>query len=91
MLDDSFLKDTDFVIRMRDIESIDITSLNELKKFIDRVQKNGGRVLFSGINDELYKYLEDSGILHKIGKENVFKANEYIFSSTKDAINEVKE
>ena len=90
-LDDSFIKNTDFIIRMRDIETIDITSLNELKKFIDRVQKNGGRILFSGINDKLYKYLADSGILDKINKEDVFKANKYIFSSTKDALNEVEE
>ena len=90
-LDDSFIKNTDFIIRMRDIETIDITSLNELRKFIKRVQKNGGRVLFSGINDKLYKYLEESGILDKINKEDVFKANEYIFSSTKDAFNEVQE
>lgn len=90
-LDDSFIKDKDFIIRMRDIETIDITSLNELRKFIDRVQENGGRVLFSGINDKLYKYLEESGILNKIDEEDVFKANEYIFSSTKDAFNEVQE
>ena len=89
-LDESFIKETDFIIRMRDIETIDITSLNELKKFIARVQKNGGRVLFSGINDKLYKYLEDSGILDEINEEDVFKANDYIFSSTKDALNEAQ-
>jgi SulP family sulfate permease len=68
-LNESFCKNKDFIIRVRDVENIDITSLKELEKFIEKVQNNGGDVFFSGVNDSLYKSLQECGIREKLKKE----------------------
>ena len=89
-LNESFMKNKCFVIRMREIEDIDITSLKELDKFIDRVHHNGGKVFLSGVNQKLYKSLQESGIIEKVDDANIFEANQYLFSSTRDAIEEAQ-
>lgn len=86
-LNESFLKGKTFILRMRDVDVIDITTIKELDKFIEKVYKNNGEVLLSGISIKLYKPLSNFGIVEKIGKENIFFANSYYFSSTKEAMN----
>jgi SulP family sulfate permease len=89
-LNDSFMQEKTFIIRMREIENIDITSLKELDKFIDKVHDSKGTVLLSGINQKLYKALKESGIINKVDEKNIYKASDYIFSSTKEAIEETQ-
>ena len=89
-LNESFMRNKCFVIRMREIENIDITSLKELDKFIDKVHQNGGKVFLSGVSEKLYKSLQESGIIEKVDDANIFEANQYLFSSTKDAIEEAQ-
>ncbi|OCL27412.1 sulfate transporter [Orenia metallireducens] len=86
-LNESFLKGKTFILRMRDVDVIDITTIKELDKFIEKVYKNNGEVLLSGISTKLYKPLSNFGIVEKISKENIFFANSYYFSSTKEAMN----
>ncbi|MGM0471624.1 MAG: SulP family inorganic anion transporter [Bacillota bacterium] len=89
-LEGSFKRNTVFVIRTRDVEGIDITSIHELDKFIERVQKNGGDVLLCGMDDETFDSLDKSGVIDKIEEQNVFRADDDIFSSTKEAIEEAE-
>ena len=78
-----------YVIRMRDVEYIDITVIKELERFINKVQKRGGEVYLSGVDNENYKSLKEYGITDKIDEKHIFRAGEEIFSSTKDAIDEI--
>ncbi|MFW6266256.1 MAG: SulP family inorganic anion transporter [Halanaerobiales bacterium] len=90
-LNESFIKGKTFVFRLRNIETIDITTLKVLNNFIDRVQKSGGEVYLSGVSDKLYDYLKESGVIEKINDKRVFEANQYILSSTKEAIENAEE
>ena len=75
-----------FVLRMRNIERIDLTVIRELKGFITKVHNKGGLVKIAGVNDELYKVLENSGIVNKVGEENVFQIEDVLLGSTKQAM-----
>ena len=90
-LDESFVKDQVFIIRLRNVENIDLTSLKELEGFIDRVNDSGGRVILCGIDNKIYQMFDRYGIVNKIGRDNVFKADEHIFSSTRSAIEKARE
>lgn len=90
-LDESFQKNKIFVIRTRDVESIDFTTIRELDNFIDRVQRCGGEVMLCGLGDDIFDPLEESGVIDKVNRSNVFKADDYIFSSTQEAINKAED
>jgi SulP family sulfate permease len=75
-----------YIIRIRNIDNIDITSINELKKFIKEVQDNDREVLISGVNDNKYKILKNLGIIQLIGEENIFYKSDMILSSTVNAV-----
>lgn len=90
-LDDIYVKGRPFVIRVRNMEGIDLTSVKELEKFINRVQENGGEVMLSGVKEENYETLKDIGIISQIGEENVFFSKEEVFASTRDAVESVDE
>ncbi|ADL12156.1 SulP family inorganic anion transporter [Acetohalobium arabaticum] len=90
-LDESFQENKIFVIRTRDVESIDFTTIRELDNFIDRVQRYGGEVMICGLGDDIFDPLEESGVIDKVNRSNVFKADDYIFSSTQEAINEAED
>jgi len=74
-----------FVIRLREIERIDLTIMRELDIFIDKVHKSNGRVILSGIDKVQYDRLKRYGIIKKIKDENVYFSDNTLFSSTKDA------
>ncbi|MGM0438237.1 MAG: SulP family inorganic anion transporter [Bacillota bacterium] len=78
-----------YIIRMRDIEYIDITVIKELERFIDKIKGRDGEVYLSGVDKRTYEKLKEYGIITKIEEDHVFRAGEKIFSSTKDAIDEI--
>ncbi|MFW5790137.1 MAG: SulP family inorganic anion transporter [Bacillota bacterium] len=90
-LDESFAENQVFIIRLRDVENIDLTSLKELEAFIDRVENSGGQVIFCGVDNKIHKMLDRYGIINKIGRDNIFMADDYIFSSTRSAIEKARE
>ena len=75
-----------FVIRMRNIERMDLTIIRELKGFIAKVHDKGGLVKIAGVNKKLYKVLENSGIIDKVGEENIFEIEGILLNSTKQAL-----
>ncbi len=90
-LNRSFRENKIFVIRMRHVESLDLTSIQELEKFINKVQNNGGEVIICGVNEKTRNILKVSGLLDKIKRENCFMVKEDLFSSTKKAIKQAEE
>ncbi len=78
-----------FIIRLREIERMDITIIKELDNFITKVQEADGKVYLSGVNEVQYKRLEKYGIIDKIKKKNVFISKEKLFSATSDAYHDV--
>ncbi|MGM0420312.1 MAG: SulP family inorganic anion transporter [Bacillota bacterium] len=90
-LEESYVEGQTYIIRTRDVENIDLTCLKEIEKFIDKVQESGGKVLFTGVDKTIYGLLRDYSLLTKVGEENIFMEDENIFSSTRSAINKVKQ
>ena len=89
-LDESYVNDQVFIIRLRDVENIDLTSLKELESFIDRVSDSGGQVILCGVDNKIYQMLDRYGVVNKVGRDNVFMADDHIFSSTRSAIEKAR-
>ena len=80
-----------YIIRIRNIDNIDITSINELKKFIKEVQNKDREVLISGVNQNKYKILKNLGIIDLVGEANIFFESDMVLSSTVDATEQAEE
>ena len=59
------------IIRMRKVSFIDATGLHNLEIFVDASVDNGRKIILSGVNENVYRSLECSGLVEKIGKENI--------------------
>ncbi len=90
-LQGSFIEGKEFVIRMRELGTIDMTSIKEIEKFIEMVQKHGNDVLLCGLNDEKIETLEKQGIIDKLGEDKIFRKDQCLFGSTKEAIEKAEE
>ncbi len=80
-----------YIIRIRNIDNIDITSINELKKFIKEVQDKEREVLISGVNQTKYEILKNLGIIDLVGEANIFFESDMVLSSTVDAVEQAEE
>jgi SulP family sulfate permease len=59
------------IIRMRRVNFIDATGIHNLEIFIESAQKEGQIIILSGVNEDVYKALLQSGIVAMVGEENV--------------------
>jgi SulP family sulfate permease len=59
------------IIRMRRVNFIDATGIHNLEIFIDSALKEHQTIILSGVNPDVREALEQSGIVDKIGRENV--------------------
>ena len=59
------------IIRMRKVSFIDATGLHNLEIFIDSSLASGRKIVLSGVNENVFRSLDRSGIVAKIGKENI--------------------
>ncbi|MFW6308538.1 MAG: SulP family inorganic anion transporter [bacterium] len=89
-LNKSFREDKIFVIRMRRVKDIDVTAIQELEKFIDRVHQSGGEIIVCGLEKEIHKIMEQYGLIDKIDSENCFAVQDDIFKSTTKAIKQAE-
>lgn len=75
-----------FILRMKSVTMIDITSLDTLKIFIRRIKENGGIVLVCGVSTGLNSMLLNSELTSEIGGENIFMFENEVFASSRKAI-----
>ncbi len=59
------------IIRMRHVPVIDSTGIHTLELVFRESENNGTRFVISGIQPPVYKEFEKSGLLERIGRENV--------------------
>lgn len=90
-LNKSYIKNKVFIIRMRRIDNIDLTVIEEMDKFIDKVQQSNGKIILSGVKESIYKSLKSYGIIDKLKEEDIKFYNKKLYSSTKSAIKDVHE
>ncbi len=59
------------IIRMRKVPFMDTTGLHNLESLYRLSEKEKIRMVLSGVNEQVRKVLEKSGLADKIGKENI--------------------
>lgn len=79
-----------FILRMKYVTSVDLTSLNALKIFFRSVKDAGGIVIISGVKSELNSLLENSNVTSDIGEENIFMTENEIFASSTNALEKAR-
>lgn len=59
------------IIRMRFLKTIDENTIHALKEIKKQLNKDNTQLLFSSVNPDIHQLFEKSGLIEKIGKENI--------------------
>ncbi|OGV81084.1 MAG: hypothetical protein A3K19_17315 [Lentisphaerae bacterium RIFOXYB12_FULL_65_16] len=74
-----------YILRLRRVTAIDITSLEVLDAFIRRTRQGGGTVLLCGVQQDMRTILTNTRLAERIGQENIFFSEDELFDSTRRA------
>ena len=85
-LDGLVNKSNVFILRMKYVTTIDLTSLSTLKVFIRNVREAGGILIISGVRSELDLMLKKSNLDSDIGINNIFVSENEVFASSTNAL-----
>lgn len=75
-----------FILRMKYVTTIDLTSLSALKVFIRNVREAGGILIISGVKSDLDAMLKKSNLDSDIGADNIFMSENEVFASSTNAL-----
>lgn len=64
------------ILRMRFVPTMDTTGLVAMEDIYQDLKRHDCRLFLSGLQPEVYKLLERSGLLDKIGRENCFETTD---------------
>jgi len=79
-----------FILRMKYVTTIDLTSLSALKVFIRNLREVGGILLISGVNSDLDLFFKKTNLESDVGIENIFRAEDEVFASTTNALHKAR-
>ncbi|ODA39415.1 SulP family inorganic anion transporter [Desulfosporosinus sp. BG] len=85
-LDNLVNKSKVFILRMKYVTTIDLTSISTLKVFIRNVREAGGILIISGVKSDLDVMLKKSNIDSDIGIDNIFMSENEVFASSTNAL-----
>lgn len=74
------------VMRLKRCHSIDGTVLDVLENFVRDMKQRDRHVLLCGVRPEVMRTLRSYGLLEQIGKDNVFAAEQGVFTSARRAL-----
>jgi SulP family sulfate permease len=67
------LKDTHaLILSMRGVSLIDTAGIEAIHRLHERLQKQGGTLMFAGVHDNARQMMERGGLVEAIGEENFF-------------------
>ncbi|MDR3584755.1 MAG: SulP family inorganic anion transporter [Desulfosporosinus sp.] len=75
-----------FILRMKYVTTIDLTSLSALTVFIRNVREAGGTIIISGVKSDFDLMLKKSNLDTVIGLDNIFKSENEVFASSTNAL-----
>lgn len=75
-----------FILKMKYVSTIDITSLEALQVFIRTVREAGGILIISGVKSDLGEMLEKSNLVSDIDVNNIFMSENEVFASSTNAL-----
>ena len=74
------------LLRLKHVRNLDAVCLHKLDSFIERLQSSGIKVALTGIRDDVFAALDAVGIVERVGKNQVFRENQQLWSATMGAI-----
>lgn len=75
-----------FILRMKNARHLDATTVMALGQLLDYLQSQGRHLVISGVHGDVAAVLRRSGLVKKIGLENMFPAEENATLATKKAL-----
>lgn len=66
------------ILQLLNTRYIDASVCLALRQILSYLKSTNRRLMLSGVSPEVWKVLEESGVLRKIGEENCFPANEQL-------------
>jgi SulP family sulfate permease len=75
-----------FILRMKNARHLDATTVMALDQLLEHLQSQGRHLLISGVHGDVAAVLKRSGLVDKIGRENIFPAEENPTLATKKAL-----
>jgi len=74
------------ILRLRSARHLDATTVFALHALDDWMRQTGRHLLISGVQEDVLRVLRNSGLLAKLGSENVFPSSENPNLATKRAL-----
>jgi len=74
------------IIRLRGKDSIGSTFIQVLERYSAALEKNGGKLMLSGVSTHVYDQLEKTEIIELLGEENIFPDSSKLLYSSKQAL-----
>ncbi len=66
------------ILQLLNTRYIDASICLALRQVLDYLSSTNRKFMLSGVSEEVWTVLDESGLLHKIGEENCFPANEQL-------------
>ncbi len=60
------------ILSMRGVSLIDTAGIEAIEKLHDKINKQGGELMFAGTHENAFRMLDRAGIVDKIGRQNFF-------------------
>jgi anti-anti-sigma regulatory factor len=74
------------VLRVQEAYNLDATTAAAIVHVAEQIHRRGGRLLLCGVRPGMYRTFERTGLLAKLGKDAVFRAERELLGSTHRAM-----
>ena len=74
------------ILRLRHNTEMGSTGLRFLRRYAEELEHCGGKLMLSGVSEQLREQLVRTGTLQDLGEDNIFPATETLFDATRKAL-----
>jgi len=74
------------ILILRNIDDLGSTVIRLLKRYASSLQRQDGKLVLAGVDDELFGQLQRTGMVELIGNRNIFRAQPEVGAALNDAI-----
>ncbi|MFO1066529.1 MAG: SulP family inorganic anion transporter [Pirellulales bacterium] len=85
-IEDEVPDDAVVILRLRYVRNLDAVCLHVLHDFVERMKGADRKLLLSGVRDDVYKSMNNVGLIDELGHDCVFREVPQVWSSTLQAI-----
>ena len=89
-LEETLREESILILRMRNVDDIDITVIEELDEIIDEAKEDKD-VFFTGLTSDLQDKFKKAGLIDKLGEDHFFTQEKKLFTASRKAVKKVEE